>query len=187
MIQYVRDKLYSRTTFPIDALVLSPPSATDTHNKPRHGYFLWASGAISTGRDITTEWDRYVEAKLHEASGKYSYLLEITPNWNSILSIGSEREYLNFYKNNKGIFIKKTVYVNEEGDYADVEAIDFSKLSNMYSGIYISDPDLYDDDMDTYLISGRNKILGFNKYSVETLVLWSEDGIKKLKMYHVKR
>lgn len=59
-------KLYSRTTFPIDSLSLQPPSQSDYNlNKPDLGHFLWASGNIGQGRKIETEWNKYVKSNLY--------------------------------------------------------------------------------------------------------------------------
>lgn len=53
-------KFYSYVTFPIESLILSPPTGTrETFNKPDGGSLLWASGQIEAGGKILTYWDQY--------------------------------------------------------------------------------------------------------------------------------
>lgn len=186
-------RLYSRTTFPIDSLSLQPPSQSDYNlNKPYLGHFLWASGNIGQGRKIETEWDKYVKSNLYSHIGKYSYLFEITVNWNTILKLQSVNDYSSFYYSNKDCF-KFNSYITPRAAFAG--ALEYPKVAQQYAGLYISDPKLYHDSVQRFISiqdddphSDRSiELLSFNVFSVETLVIWDSSAVRKLKMYHVEK
>lgn len=183
-------KLYSRTTFSIDALILSPPKASDyIANKPDRGRFLWASGNISSGDEIKTEWDSFVESTLPGFRGKYSYLFEITPNWDNVLRIHSKEDYINLYYNNEDMFTEYRF-----SQYT-CPALEYPLIANRYSGLYVSAPELYSNMSRGFIMfprkdknkPGLSVLRSFNHFQVETLVVWDEAGINKLKMYHVEK
>lgn len=182
----MRSKFYSRTKFSVDKLILSEPSETwFERNKPEGGWRLWASGNIGDGDEVYTQWDKYIDESMNSWQGIYSYLFEITPNWNRILKLMDERDYIDYFSRNRGHFL----YKNFRGTYAYGPV--YQEMAMRYAGLYIADMYLYHDSSPKFIETGlydpddESEILlrNFNDWSVETLVVWHADGIEKIKMF----
>lgn len=124
-------KFYSYVTFPIESLILSPPTGTrETINKPEGGSLFWASGQIEAGGEIYTHWDEYVKYNAFTKGKEYKYVVGVQPNWSDILIIDSDFEYYELYKDHPEFFIRL--------GWRDLLHLDFSRIPRYYSGIFLS-------------------------------------------------
>lgn len=168
-------KFYSYTTFPIDALILSPPTGTrGIINKPEGGSIFWASGQIEAGGEIFTHWDEYVFYSGNRE--KWKYVIEVQPDWANILIIDSAYEYIELFNTNPEYFIRM--------EYRNLLHLNFKRIARDYDGIFLSQECVND----LRFVEGDeafNKFESLYGYDVETLAIWGDGAIRGLKMYHV--
>lgn len=180
----MEESFYSRTTFPVDKLILNRPTGTySAIHKPKGGSCLWASGNIGDGDEVYTVWDEYIDTRQPDFWGKYSYLFEIVPNWSNILSFETVDDYVNFYIKNPHFFIPCPEL--SVGRIAPFQ-IAFDKLSSQYAGLYIFEEELYAEELEGELVESEDEeinLINFAEWSVESLVVWDATGIKNIKMY----